>query len=50
VIDDAIGTLPLVPGMKVMITDNIAMRGKVANSCIGTLCDIKYEMNEFNQC
>jgi hypothetical protein len=49
VTDDAIGMLPLVPGMKVMITDNIVMRGKVANGCIGTLRDIKYEMNEFNQ-
>ena len=49
VMDDAIGMLPLVLGMKVMITDNIMMRGKVANECIGTLHDIKYEMNEFNQ-
>jgi len=49
VTDDAIGMLPLVPGMKVMITDNIAMKGKVANGCIGTLCDLKYEMNAYNQ-
>lgn len=27
--DDALGMLPLVPGMKVMVTDNIAMRGGV---------------------
>ena len=50
VTDDAIGMLPLVPGMKVMITDNIAMREKVANGCIGTLQDIKYEINAYNQC
>ena len=45
--DDAIGTLPLVPGMNVMITDNLAMRGKVANGCQGIIQDIKYEMNEY---
>ena len=27
--DDTIGMLPLIPGMKVMITDNLAMRGRV---------------------
>jgi len=35
--DDTFGMLPMVPGMRVMITDNITMRGKVANGCIGTL-------------
>lgn len=45
--DDAIGMLPLIPGMKVMITDNLAMRGKVANGCEGIIKDIKYEINEY---
>src|SRR5882762_6211415 len=43
--DDTLGMLPMVPGMCVIITDNIAMQGKVVNGCIGTLCDIKYELN-----
>jgi len=33
--DNALGMLPMVPGMHVMITDNIAMWGKVVN---GLLC------------
>jgi len=45
--DDAIGMLPLVPGMKVMITDNVAMKGKVANGCIGIVHNMKYEINYF---
>lgn len=44
--DDALGMLPLVPGMKVMVTDNVAMSGGIANGSEGTLLDIKYEMNE----
>ena len=36
----AIGLLSLVPGIKVIITDNIAMQGGVGNGCIGTLQDI----------
>jgi ATP-dependent DNA helicase PIF1 len=47
--DDAIGMLPLVPGMRVMITDNLAMRGKVANGCQGILYDIKYEINNHGE-
>jgi len=43
--DDALGMLPMVPAMHVMITDNIAMWGKVVNGCIGTLQDIKYRLN-----
>ena len=45
--DDAIGMLPLVPGMNVMITDNLAMQGKLANGFQGIIKDIKYEMNEY---
>ena len=47
--EDAIGLLPLVPGMKVMVTDNVAMRGGVANGCLGTVQDIKYELNSYGQ-
>jgi hypothetical protein len=38
-----------VPGMKVMITDNIAMCGGVANGCKGILWEIKYEINEYGE-
>ena len=47
--NDALGMLPLVPGMKVMITDNVAMWGGVANGCQGVLQDIKYKMNNFRE-
>ena len=47
--EDAIGLLPLVPGMKVMVTDNVAMRGGVANRCLGIVQDIKYELNSYGQ-
>ena len=49
VTNDAIGMLPLVPGMRLMITDNVAMRGGVANGCEGILQDIKYEINEHGE-
>ena len=45
----AIGLLSLVPGIKVIITDNIAMQGGVGNGCIGTLQDIKYELNKHGE-
>jgi hypothetical protein len=35
--NDSLRILSLVPGMKVMITDNIAMCGGVANGCKGIL-------------
>ena len=47
--EDTIGLLLLVPGMKVMVTDNVAMRGGVANRCLGTVQDIKYELNSYGQ-
>jgi ATP-dependent DNA helicase PIF1 len=49
VTDDAIGMLPLVPGMKVMVTDNVAMHGGVTNGCQGTVNDIKYEINDYGE-
>jgi hypothetical protein len=47
--NNAVGMLPLVPGMRVMATDNVAMRGGVANGCQGILQNIKYELNEYNE-
>jgi len=47
--NDAIGMLPLVPGIKVMITDNVAIRGRVANDCEGILQEIKYEINDYGE-
>jgi len=47
--NDSLGVLPLVPGMKVMVTDNVVMRGGVTNGCQGILQDIKYEINEYNE-
>ena len=47
--DDVIGMLPLIPGMKLMITDNLAMRGGVANGCKGELLNVKYENNEYGE-
>jgi hypothetical protein len=40
---DNLGCLPLVPGMRVTVTDNTAMTAKVINGCQGVLRDIKYE-------
>jgi ATP-dependent DNA helicase PIF1 len=40
--DDAIGRLPLVVGMRIMITENIAIQHKVVNGMQGTVLDIKY--------
>ena len=47
--NDAVGVLHLVLGMRVMVTDNVAMCGGVANSCQGILQNIKYELNEYNK-
>ena len=47
--NDAIGMLPLVLGMRVMVTDNVAMCGGVTNGCQGILQNIKYELNEYNE-
>jgi hypothetical protein len=35
--------------MRVMVTDNVAMCGGVANGCQGILKNIKYELNEYNE-
>lgn len=40
---DSLGLLPLVPGMKVMITDNIAIKANVVNGAEGILQSVKYE-------
>jgi hypothetical protein len=42
---DALGKLPLVVGMKVMITENVAMMAKVVNGAEGHLVDIKWELD-----
>jgi hypothetical protein len=34
---------------RVMVTDNVAMHGGVANGCQGILQNIKYEFNEYNE-
>ena len=47
--NDAPGLLLFVLGMEVMITNNVAMHGGVADGCIGTFQDIKYEMNKYKQ-
>jgi len=35
--NDSLGILPLVPRMKVMVTDNVAMHGGIVNGCQGIL-------------
>lgn len=39
---DSLGILPLVPGMKVMITENVALAQSVVNGAEGTLVSVKY--------
>ncbi|KAJ8502956.1 hypothetical protein ONZ45_g11279 [Pleurotus djamor] len=43
------GKLPLVEGMPVMITQNYAVELGIANGSIGTLRQIRYETNQFNE-
>jgi len=43
---DNLGHLPLVPGMRVMVTDNAAMTVKVVNGSQGVLRDVKYDVDE----
>ncbi|KIJ42108.1 hypothetical protein M422DRAFT_126760, partial [Sphaerobolus stellatus SS14] len=38
------GHLPLVPGMPVFLTDNIATEIGLSNGCEGTLVSLKYEV------
>ena len=40
---DSLGRLPLFPGMRIMIQENIAFIHNVANGAIGTIQDIKYD-------
>lgn len=42
---DALPVLSLVPGMKVMITENIAVARSVVNGAEGTLVDVKYHLD-----
>ena len=46
---DALGLLPLVPGMKVMVTENVAIKANVVNGAEGVLMDIKYETDQFGR-
>ena len=43
---DALGRIPLVPGMKVMVTENVAIQNKLVNGAEGTVHSIKYETDE----
>jgi len=43
---DSLGLLPLVPGMRVMVTENVATSSRVANGAEGILKDIKYELDD----
>lgn len=40
--EDAMGIMPLFPGMKVMVLENIAFANHVVNGAIGTVYDIRY--------
>lgn len=44
--NDALGILPLVPGMKIMITENIALAQSVVNGAEGVLLNVKYRLTE----
>ena len=40
---EALGRLPLIPGMPVMITENLSMENKIVNGSEGVLTDIVYK-------
>jgi len=42
---DSLGMLPLVPGMRVMVTENVATSAGVANGAEGVLKEVKYELD-----
>ncbi|RPD54712.1 hypothetical protein L227DRAFT_615905 [Lentinus tigrinus ALCF2SS1-6] len=42
---DALGRLPLFPGMRVMVQENIVFANNVVNGAVGTVSDIKYDDN-----
>src|SRR6267154_3242892 len=46
---DALGILLLVPGMKVIVTNNVAIKFNIMNGAEGILKDIKYEVDEFGR-
>lgn len=49
VTNDSIGMLPLVPGMKVMVTENVALKVNVVNGAEGILEHVKYETDELGR-
>lgn len=46
--DDTLGRLPLFPGMRVMVQENIAFAHNVVNGAVGTVRDIRYQEDEEN--
>lgn len=46
VCEDSLGKLPLFPGMKVMIRENIAFSKRLVNGAEGTVVDIVYEESD----
>lgn len=42
---DALGVLHMVPGMRVMVTENVAIGQSVVNSAEGKLVNVQYETN-----
>lgn len=46
---DALSLLPLVPGMKVMVTENVLTAQKVVNGAEGTLLGLRFEVLEDGQ-
>ena len=44
--EDSLGRMPLFPGMKVMVQENLAFSRNVVNGSEGVLRDIRYEMDE----
>lgn len=44
--DDTLGRLPLFPGMRVMVQENIAFAHNVVNGALGTVRDIRYQEDE----
>jgi hypothetical protein len=43
---DSMGKIPMVPGMKVMVTENIAIQNKIVNGSEGTLHSMKYKTDD----
>jgi ATP-dependent DNA helicase PIF1 len=47
--EDSLGKMPLVVGMKIIVTENMAISSKVVNGMHGTLVDIKYDEDDFGR-